>query len=75
MRCVICGHQFNDADTGYVRGSISGEVMEFLPSSPKATGQVLEHKNLLMCISHFEDIPKFIAENLRSNAANRKGAE
>ena len=73
MRCVLCGHIFTDADTGYVRGSISGEVLELLPSGPKQTGQLFDHKNLLMCVSHFIDIPKHVAENLNSNAANRKG--
>ncbi len=72
MRCVLCGHEFTKADTGYVRGSISGEVLELLPSGPKTTGQVLEHKNILICLSHFEDIPRHIAGNLRDNAAKRK---
>lgn len=71
MRCVLCGHNFDDSDTGYVRGSISGEVLELLPSGPKQTGQVLRHENILLCLSHFEDIPKHIAENLRLNAAKR----
>jgi len=73
MKCVICGHIFGPDDVGYVRGAISGEVMELLPSGPKPTGQVLDHKNIIMCVSHFEDIPKYISENLRANAANRKG--
>ncbi len=73
MRCVLCGHVFTDADTGYVRGSISGEVMELLPSGPKATGQTFDNKNVLLCISHFIDIPTHVSENLNSNAANRKG--
>jgi len=72
MRCVICGHQFTDADVGYVRGSISGEVLELLPSGPKATGQRMQHENVLICISHFEDIPRNISKNLQMNAANRK---
>jgi hypothetical protein len=73
MKCVLCGHVFGPDDTGYVRGAISGEVLELLPSGPKATGQIFDHKNILLCISHFIDIPKHVAENLNSNAANRKG--
>jgi hypothetical protein len=64
---------FTDADTGYVRGSISGEVIELLPSGLKGTGQEFDHKGVIFCVSHFQDIPKHIAENLNSNAANRKG--
>jgi hypothetical protein len=72
VKCVLCGRQFGPEDAGYVRGSISGEVMELLPSGPKQTGQIFDHKNIIMCVSHFEDIPKHIAENLRQNAAKRK---
>jgi hypothetical protein len=71
MRCVICGHKFTKDDTGYVKGSISGEVLELLPSGPKATGQVLRHENVLMCLSHFESVPHNISENLRMNAQER----
>lgn len=71
MRCVICGYKFTKDDTGYVKGSISGEVLELLPSGPKATGQVLQHENVLMCLSHFEAIPRHIAENLKMNAQER----
>lgn len=71
LRCVLCGHQFGPDDVGYVKGSISGEVLELLPSGPKATGQVLEHKNVLVCLSHFEAIPRHIAENLKMNAQER----
>lgn len=73
MRCVICGHQFGPDDTGYVKGCLSGEVLELLSSGPKATGQVLQYDHVLMCMEHFEQIPKHISENLISNAANRKG--
>lgn len=72
MKCVLCGHQFGPEDVGYVKGSISGEVLELLPSGPKQTGQLLHHDNILMCVSHFQDIPRFIAENLQTNAASRK---
>lgn len=73
MKCVLCGRQFCPDDVGYVRGSISGEVIELLPSGPKQTGQIFDYKNIIMCVSHFEDIPKYASENLRANAANRKG--
>jgi hypothetical protein len=82
MKCVICGHIFTEADTGYVKGSISGEVFELLPlpknraledSSLKATGQTFDHKGVKMCVSHFEDIPRYIADNLKTNAVTRKG--
>lgn len=73
MKCVLCDHVFTDADTGYVRGSISGEVIELLKKGVKPTGQIFDHKGVIMCISHFMDIPKHIAENLNTNAATRKG--
>jgi hypothetical protein len=73
MKCVICGHIFTEADPGYVKGSISGEVIELLKKDLKPTGQILEHRGIIMCVSHFEDIPKYIAENLKTNAATRKG--
>ena len=72
MRCVLCDHIFTDADTGYVRGSISGEVIELMQGGLKGTGQLFDHKGVIFCISHFEDIPKHISENLKANAANRK---
>jgi hypothetical protein len=71
MRCVICGHKFGKDDLGYVKGSISGEILELLPSGPKATGQVLRHENVLICLSHFEAIPRHISENLQMNAQER----
>ncbi len=72
MKCVLCGHQFGPDDVGYVKGSISGEVLELLPAGPKQTGQLLHHENILMCVSHFQDIPRNIAENLQANDASRK---
>ena len=69
---MLCGRLFEPEDVGYVKGTISGEVMELLPSGPKQTGQVLHHENILMCVSHFIDIPKYISENLQANAAFRK---
>lgn len=72
MRCVLCGHIFTEADTGYVRGSISGEVIELLPSGLKSTGQKFQHEGMIFCVSHFQEIPKNIDANLQSNAANRK---
>lgn len=72
MKCVLCGQEFGPDDVGYVKGAISGEVMELLPSGPKQTGQMLHHENILMCVSHFIDIPKHISENLQANAAIRK---
>ena len=71
MRCVICGHKFSKDDPGYVKGSISGEILELLPSGPKATGQVLRHENILICLAHFEAIPIHISENLKMNAQER----
>ncbi|MCK9570685.1 hypothetical protein M0R72_17180 [Candidatus Pacearchaeota archaeon] len=64
LRCCICGSDLGEHD-GYVRGSISGEVIE-LPegSSPRATGQKNSWEGLAFCLKHFEDIPKNIAENI-----------
>lgn len=73
MRCVLCGQLFTDADQGYVKGSIAGEVYELLPGGIKPTGQKLHHEGLIFCVKHFQDIPKNIEINLQSNAANRKG--
>lgn len=64
LRCVLCGADLGGHD-GYVRGSISGEVIE-LPegSSPRATGQKNSWEGLAFCLKHFEDIPRNIAENI-----------
>jgi len=64
LKCCICGKDLGEHD-GYVRGSISGEVIE-LPegSSPRATGQKNSWEGLAFCLQHFEDIPKNIAENI-----------
>ncbi len=73
MKCLICGHIFTESDVGYVKGSISGEVIELLKKGLKPTGQFLEHKGIIFCTFHFEEIPKYIVENLKTNAATRKG--
>lgn len=68
MKCVICGADLGEHD-GYVRGSISGEVIQ---PGPKATGQTFSHNGIAFCIKHFEDIPKNIAENLALIAKKRE---
>ena len=73
LRCAICGEDLGDHD-GYVRGSISGEVIE-LGASPKATGQKNVWEGLAFCIKHFEDIPKNISENLGLIAKKRKALD
>ena len=35
MKCVLCGRSFGPDDVGYVKGSISGEVLELLPTGPQ----------------------------------------
>lgn len=64
LKCCLCGADLGEHD-GYVRGSISGEVIE-LPegSSPRATGQKNSWEGLAFCLKHFEDIPRNIAENI-----------
>jgi hypothetical protein len=69
---VICGEDLGEHD-GYIRGSISGEVVELLSSStPRTTGQKNSWEGVAFCLKHFEDIPKNIAENLGLIAKNRK---
>lgn len=72
LKCVICGADLGEHD-GYVRGSISGEVME-LPdgATPRATGQKNAWEGVAFCLEHFEQIPQNIAENL---ALTRKKRE
>jgi hypothetical protein len=60
LKCCLCGADLGEHD-GYVRGSISGEVMQ---PGPKATGQKNAWEGLAFCLVHFEDIPKNIAENV-----------
>lgn len=68
LRCCICGADLGEHD-GYVRGSISGEVIQ---PGPKATGQKNSWEGLAFCVQHFEDIPKNIAENLALIAKKRE---
>lgn len=68
LKCVICGADLGEHD-GYVRGSISGEVIQ---PGPKATGQKNSWDGLAFCMRHFEDIPKNIAENLALIAKKRE---
>lgn len=70
LKCVICGADLGEHD-GYVRGSISGEVIE-LGTSPKATGQKNAWEGVAFCLQHFEDIPRHIADNVNTIAAKRK---
>ena len=73
LKCVICGADLGEHD-GYVRGSISGEVVE-LSGGPKATGQKNSWEGVAFCLQHFEDIPKNISENIALIAKKRKLAE
>jgi hypothetical protein len=72
MRCAICGADLGEHD-GYVRGSISGEVIE-LPEgvSPRVTGQKNSWEGLAFCLKHFEDIPRNISENIGLIAKKKK---
>lgn len=72
LRCALCGADLGEHD-GYVRGSISGEVIE-LPEgvSPRATGQKNSWEGLAFCLKHFEDIPRNISENIRLIAKKKK---
>lgn len=72
MRCAICGADLGKHD-GYVRGSISGEVVE-LPEgiSPRPTGQKNSWEGLAFCLKHFEDIPQNISENIGLIAKKKK---
>ena len=72
LRCVLCGADLGEID-GYVRGSISGEVIE-LPEgvSPRATGQKNSWEGLAFCLKHFEDIPRNISENIGLIAKKKK---
>ena len=68
LKCCICGADLGEHD-GYIRGSISGEVIQ---PGPKATGQKNSWEGLAFCMQHFEDIPKNIAENLALIAKKRE---
>lgn len=72
LRCALCGADLGEHD-GYVRGSISGEVIE-LPEgvSPRATGQKNSWEGLAFCLEHFEDIPRNISENIGLIAKKKK---
>lgn len=72
LRCALCGADLGKHD-GYVRGSISGEVIE-LPEgvSPRATGQKNSWEGLAFCLKHFEDIPRNISENIGLIAKKKK---
>jgi len=72
LRCALCGADLGEHD-GYVRGSISGEVIE-LPEgvSPRATGQKNSWEGLAFCLKHFEDIPRNISENIGLIAKKKK---
>ena len=72
LRCVLCGADLGEHDE-YVRGSISGEVIE-LPEgvSPRATGQKNSWEGLAFCLKHFEDIPRNISENIGLIAKKKK---
>lgn len=71
LKCVICGADLGDHDA-YVRGSVSGEVIDNTGTSPKATGQKNSWEGVAYCLQHFEDIPKNISINLGLIAAKRK---
>ncbi len=73
LKCVLCGADLGEHD-GYIRGSISGEVIE-LSGSPKATGQKNSWEGVAFCLAHFEAIPKNISENLGLIAKRRELAE
>ncbi len=64
LKCCLCGADLGEQD-GYVRGSISGEVIE-LPdgSTPRQTGQKNSWEGVAFCLEHFEAIPQNIAENI-----------
>ena len=68
LKCCLCGADLGEHD-GYVRGSISGEVIQ---PGPKATGQKNSWDGLAFCMKHFEDIPKNISENLALIAKKRE---
>ena len=72
LRCAICGADLGKHD-GYVRGSISGEVVE-LPEgiSPRPTGHKNSWEGLAFCLRHFEDIPRNISENIGLIAKKKK---
>ena len=74
LRCVICGADLGEHD-GYVRGSISGEVVEISGTVLRVTGQKNSWEGVAFCLRHFEDIPKNISENLGRIAKKRKLAE
>jgi hypothetical protein len=64
LKCCICGADLGEHD-GYVRGSISGEVIELIDGSPpRQTGQKNQWEGIAICLEHFEAIPQNIAENI-----------
>jgi hypothetical protein len=72
LKCVICGEDLGNK-TGYVRGSISGEVYQYERAGPKATGQKSTWEGVAFCSKHFEQIPKHIEENMQARASKLKG--
>jgi hypothetical protein len=71
IQCALCGEDLGDKDA-YIRGSISGEVIDLTQKSPKPTGQKNAWDGVAFCLQHFVDIPKNIANNLGLIAKKRK---
>ena len=68
LRCCLCAAELADHD-GYIRGAISGEIMQ---PGPRATGQKNAWEGLAFCLSHFEAIPRNISENLALIAKQKR---
>ena len=73
LKCCLCGVDLGSHDA-YIRGSISGEVIE-LSKAPKATGQKNSWEGVAFCLKHFEDIPTNISENLGLIAKKHKALD
>ena len=75
LKCALCGEDLGPHD-GYVRGSISGEIMELVANGPpRPTGQKNAWEGLAFCIEHFQKIPENIADNLALTRKKREQAE
>lgn len=74
LKCVLCGEDLGGA-TGYIRGSISGEVIAFERGGPKATGQTNAWEGVAFCLNHFKDIPQNIAQNMDIRAMALKDSK
>jgi hypothetical protein len=74
LRCCLCGADLGEHD-GYVKGSISGEVIDLTTDAPKSTGQKNSWEGIAFCLQHFEAIPTNIADNLGLIAKLRKSPE